>query len=129
MQPIRSASLAALLLVPCLAVAQPVTKSVSGKAGEEIRVAVLGTPRPDCTAGPRPEVKLLNPASNGQVRLGPRTLRTTRVNNCPAMELPVIVVSYTSRLGFVGTDRFEFEANLGTVVQRQTVTVDIQAAL
>lgn len=85
-------------------------KVIQAKPGQEVRAAVIGSPRPDCTVAPRPEVRVVSPANGGLLRIGPRTLRTSRVKDCPPLEIPVTAVFYISRPNFTGTDRFTIEA-------------------
>jgi hypothetical protein len=109
---------------------QRLQKAIRGIAGEEIRVAVLGSPRPDCTAGPRPQVRVVELPKNGTVRVGPRTLSTSRIRNCPRIDVPVTIVFYTSRSGFSGTDAFTLEVTLSSgAIEIQNVTVDVQASI
>jgi hypothetical protein len=110
----RSALLACLLVSTPLVgsgstAAQEVRKTVQGRAGEDIQAAVFGSPRPDCTVGPRPEVRVVAPPNHGTLRLGPRTLRTSRIRNCPVLEVPVIAVFYKARPSYAGTDAFRLE--------------------
>lgn len=117
---------AAFFVVVGTAEAIAQSKTVHGKSGEEIRAAVLGGPRPDCTSAPRPEVRPLSLPQHGILRVSPATLRTSRVKNCPEVEVPVAVVFYKSRPGFTGTDSFTLESKLGATTRTQVIAVHVE---
>jgi hypothetical protein len=119
-------ALAAVALgAPALGQADRV-KKVQGKSGEEVRATVIGSAKPDCTVAARPEVRVITPANSGVVRLTQGALRTSRVQNCPVLEIPAVIVLYRSNPGFIGADSFTVEAVSATgTTQRQTVNIDV----
>jgi hypothetical protein len=110
MQLLRVISLS-LTLVTTAAAAQEALKehSVSGPAAQEIRAGWFGKLNPDCSSGPLPQARLINPAANGTVALRRARVRTNNVRQCPNVELPALVVFYRAKPGYSGTDSFTLE--------------------
>ena len=119
-----------MLTSVAMASSQPIQKTLRAIAGKETQAAIFGSPRPDCTSSARPEVRVLAPPKRGILRIGPRTLRTNRVRNCPTMDVPVVAVFYKPRSTFLGTDAFTLQVRSenGTV-QNHAVTVEVDAAI
>jgi hypothetical protein len=110
MQFLRVISLS-LTFVTTVAAAQEALKehSVSGPAAQEIRAGWFGKLNPDCSSGPLPQARLINPATNGTVALRRAKVRTSNVRQCPNAELPALVVFYRAKPGYSGTDSFTLE--------------------
>ena len=124
----RLAALCLLIALPGFAFAQQPTvqREVKGKPDTNINAGIFATVRKDCTAGPLPSVRLINPPAHGKVTLKQAKLRATNVKNCLGMELPAFVAIYRSERDFIGQDRFTIEivGNNGKAqIQQVTVTV------
>src|SRR5262245_64778521 len=100
-----------LTLVTTAAAGQEALKehSVSGPAAQDIRAGWFGKLNPDCSSGPLPQARLINPATNGTVALRRAKVRTGNVRQCPNAELPALVVFYRAKPGYSGTDSFTLE--------------------
>ena len=101
---------AAFVLSP--AVAQEVIyRSSQVASGQTVRLGVFGNMKPDCTAGPAPEVKVVSPPKTGVVRISPGKLKTNLKGKCPQVEVPVHGVFYQAKARFVGQDEITFEVS------------------
>jgi len=74
------------------------------KAGEEVRLAVLGSMKANCEANPAPEVRVSGPVALGSIRIASAKLKTNRFPKCPDAELPVRVIFYKAAPDVSGTD-------------------------
>jgi len=83
--------------------------SVSGPAAQDIRAGWFGKLNPDCSSGPLPQTRLVNPAANGTVKLRKAKVRTNKFSRCPNAELPAWVAFYRAKPGYCGTDNFTLE--------------------
>lgn len=122
------AALCFLIALPALAFGQQssVQREVKGKPDTNINAGIFATIRKDCTAGPLPSVRLINPPAHGKVTVKQGKLRATNVKNCLGMELPAFVAIYRSERDFIGQDKFTLEvvgSNGKTQIQQVTVTV------
>ena len=122
------AALSLLIALPGFAWSQQPTvqREVKGKPDTDIRAGIFATIRKDCTAGPLPAVRLINPPAHGKVMVKQGNLRATNVKNCLGMELPAFVAIYRSERDFIGQDKFTLEvvgSNGKTQIQQVTVTV------
>src|SRR5262245_30437021 len=121
------AVLCLVLAAPAFAFGQqPVQREVKGKPDTDINAGIVATIRKDCTAGPLPAVRLVNPPAHGKVTVKQGKLRATNLKNCLGMELPAFVAIYRSARDFIGQDRFTLEvvgSNGKTQLQQVTVTV------
>lgn len=119
----------ALLLgfgMPVLAQTETVERTAKGQAGQDIRIGVFASIRPDCKSGPLPTIRLKEPAAHGNVTVKQGKLRTTNFKQCLATEVPAFIVVYKSKPEFSGDDAVTLEvvdASGKTQVQRITVTV------
>jgi hypothetical protein len=86
-----------------------IDREVKGRAGRDIRVLVLANPRPDCTSGPLPTVRLVGPPANGKIVVRRGRVRATNVRQCLALELPALVAIYRSAPDFEGSDTVTLE--------------------
>jgi hypothetical protein len=93
-------------------------------SGKQERVAHHFLAQKDCTARPRPDVRLLESAKHGTVTLRPATVKTNSIAGCPGLEAPAVLVLYQSRQGYEGSDsiRYEIRSDAG---QSHTVSVRI----
>jgi hypothetical protein len=110
-----------------LAQTETVERAVKAQAGRDVRVGVFGNVRPDCTSGQLPVVRLKEKPSNGTVTVKQARVRTTRLQNCLAAEVPAFVAIYRSEPGFSGDDVVELEiigANGSKQIRRITITVE-----
>ena len=101
-------------------------RTAKGQAGQDIRIGVFASIRPDCKTGPLPTIRLKEPPTHGNVIVKQGKLRTTNFKQCLAAEVPAFIVIYKSKPEFSGSDAVTLEvvdASGKTQVQRITVTV------
>ena len=107
--------------------AESVERTFKGRAGQDIRVGVFASIRPDCKSGPLPTIRLSAPPAHGDVTVKQGKLRTTNLRQCLAAEVPAYVVNYKSKPGFSGSDVLTLEvinSNGKSQLQKITVTVE-----
>jgi hypothetical protein len=127
MKPI-CAALIFLLVLTTGAFAQEtsVTREVKGKSGQDIRIAVFTSVRPDCGSGPLPTIRLVKPPEHGNVVVKKGRLNATNIKQCLALEVPALVAIYRSAAGFDGADSaiLEIKSATGTAqIQLYSITV------
>lgn len=103
---------AAALLLPTAATTrlkaeEPKVQSVA--PGEEVRLAVLGSMKTNCTVNPPPEVRVSGDIAEGVVRIATAKLTTNRFPDCPDAEIPVKVVFYKASSTASGSDNVTLE--------------------
>src|SRR5262245_60808022 len=84
------------------------------KAGEEVRLAVLGSMKANCEGNPAPEVRVAGPVALGSIRIASAKLKTNRFPKCPDVELPVRVIFYKAAPNVSGTDLVTLEISEST---------------
>ena len=89
--------------------AESVERTFKGRAGQDIRVGVFASIRPDCKSGPLPTIRLSAPPAHGDVTVKQGKLRTTNLRQCLAVEVPAYLVNYKSKPGFSGSDVLTLE--------------------
>lgn len=116
----REFLLAAALLAGAssLAGAQTVGRT---KSGEEVQLGWIGSADKTCNPNPAPSVKPATLAKNGQIRLSPANVRTTKIAGCPATTVPAVVVFYKPKADFKGEDSFTLnvQSKGGTDAKRE----------
>jgi hypothetical protein len=106
-----------------------ITREVKGKSGQDIRIAVFTTVRPDCGSGPLPTIRLVRPPEHGNVVVKKGQLNATNIKQCLALQVPALVAIYRSAAGFEGSDSaiLEIKSESG-VAQLQRYTITVSAA-
>ncbi len=95
--------------------------------GKQERVAHHFLARKDCTAAPRPNLRLLEPAKHGTVTLRPAMVKTNSIAGCPSLEAPAVLVLYQSRQGYEGSDSIRYEVKSDTgQAQAVSVSIDVE---
>jgi hypothetical protein len=122
------ASICFLLALPTAALGQAPTieRHIKGKPDTNINAGIFTTIRNDCTVGPLPSVRLINPPAHGKVTVKQGRLRATNIKECLALEFPAFVAIYRSAPDFIGQDIFTLEvigAEGKSQIQQVTVTV------
>ena len=106
---------------------ESVERTFKGRTGQDIRVGVFASIRPDCKSGPLPTIRLSAPPAHGDVTVKQGKLRTTNLRQCLAAEVPAYIVNYKSKPGFSGSDVLTLEvvnSNGKSQLQKITVTVE-----
>ena len=94
-----------------LACAQPnlVERALKAATGQNVRVGIYTSIRPDCTSGPLPAIRLAVAPAHGAVSVKRATLKATNVKQCLAIDVPALVAFYRAAPSFAGADEFELE--------------------
>jgi hypothetical protein len=109
--------------------AQDVTREIKATAGKEIRLTVVYSLRPDCTAAPLNPPKLKGEPANGRVRVARGTAKTNAGGKCPPLQIPVFVVFYRPNPQFSGVDEVVLEVEtLSGGLRQMTFKVDVTGA-
>jgi uncharacterized membrane protein len=103
-------------------------REVKAAAGKEVRVAVYGDIRPDCTSGPLPAIRLVTAPAHGAVNVKRGTLKATNYKQCLATEVPVFVAFYRAAGNFSGSDEFVLEVGLAGRKELQHFRVNVSGA-
>jgi hypothetical protein len=106
---IAVASIVVALSAPALAESRTTEKSARVQSGKNARIGVYINVRPDCTSGPLPAIRLIEPPANGTVTVRKGTVTATNYKQCLALQVPAFVAIYRSRANFSGVDTLELE--------------------
>jgi hypothetical protein len=116
--------------LPARALAQQtsttVERSAKGVTAKNVQVGLYINVRPDCTSGPLPTIRLVNPPTNGTLTIRRGKVNATNYKRCLALEVPGLVAFYKSKTDFTGTDVTTIEVKYPqgrTEIQRITITV------
>lgn len=108
---------------------QPTTtveRNAKGQTAKNIQVGLYINVRPDCTSGPLPTIRLVNPPANGTLTIRRGKVNATNYKQCLALEVPGFVALYKSKADFTGTDVATVEVKYPqgrTEIQRITIAV------
>ena len=102
-------ALATVLVAVTAHAQESIYRSAQVASGQTVRLAVFGSMKPDCTAGPAPEVKVVSPPKTGIVRVSAGKMKTNLKGRCPELQIPVHGVFYQAKPNFVGQDEISFE--------------------
>jgi hypothetical protein len=86
-----------------------VERNVKAAPGQNVRVGIYTSIRPDCTSAPLPAIRLARPPAHGVVSVKRATLKATNVKQCLAIDVPAFVAFYRAAQDFDGADEFELE--------------------
>lgn len=105
---------------------QTVERAAKGLSAKPIRIGVYLNVQPDCTSGPLPAIRLLDPPANGTVDVKRAKVNATNYKQCLALEVPGFVAFYRSKPDFSGIDAVTIEVKYPggrTEIQHIKVTV------
>jgi hypothetical protein len=104
---------AALLLLASTALAcaqsNAVERAIRAAPGQNVRVGIYTSIRPDCTSGPLPAIRLATTPAHGVVSVKRAMLKATNVKQCLAIDVPAFVAFYRAAQDFAGADQFDLE--------------------
>ena len=103
-----------------------VERSVTAVPNKDTRIGVYLNVLPDCTSGPLPTIRLLNPPTAGKVIVKNAKAKATNYKACLALEVPAYVAFYKSPPEFIGDDVLTIEVKYAggrTEIQKITVKV------
>ncbi|MFZ3337008.1 MAG: hypothetical protein WA199_13810 [Xanthobacteraceae bacterium] len=84
-------------------------RPIKAMPGQNVRVGVYTSIRPDCTSGPLPAIRLTIAPAHGVVSVKRAMLKATNVKQCLAIDVPAFVAFYRAAQDFSGADQFELE--------------------
>jgi hypothetical protein len=103
-----------------------VERTAKGPAAKSIQVGLFLNVQPDCTSGPLPAIRMVEPPANGFITIKQAKVRATNYKQCLALEVPGFVAFYQSKPNFSGTDLAVIEVKYPqgrTELQRITINV------
>ena len=115
----------------CTAAAQApmertVERSVKALPNKDTQIGVYLNVLPDCTSGPLPTIRLVNPPTAGKVVVKTAKAKATNYKACLALEVPAYVAFYTSPPDFLGDDVMTLEVKFpGGRIEIQKITVKV----
>ena len=83
--------------------------AIKAAPGQNVRVGIYTSIRPDCTSGALPAIRLVRAPAHGTVSVKRATLKATNVKQCLAIDVPAFVAFYRAAADFAGADEFELE--------------------
>jgi hypothetical protein len=86
-----------------------VERTLKATPGQNVRVGIYTSIRPDCTSGPLPAIRLAQPPAHGIVSVKRAMLKATNVKQCLAIDVPAFVAFYRAAQDFGGADEFQLE--------------------
>src|SRR5262245_52278670 len=108
--------------------AQTVEGTAQGEANKDIRIGVYVNIQPDCTSGPLPTIRLVEPPAHGKVTVKKGNVNATNYKQCLALSVPAYVAFYRSERDFSGNDTLLIEVRYPggkQEVQRCAVLVQV----
>jgi hypothetical protein len=86
-----------------------IDRALGAAPGQNVRVGIYTSIRPDCTSGPLPGIRLAQAPAHGIVSVKRAMLKATNVKQCLAIDVPAFVAFYRAAPNFTGADEFELE--------------------
>jgi hypothetical protein len=105
-----------------------VERTAKGPTAKNIQVGLFLNVQPDCTSGPLPAIRMVEPPANGSITIKQAKVRATNYKQCLALEVPGFVAFYQSKPNFSGTDLAVIEVKYPqgrTELQRITINVGV----
>jgi hypothetical protein len=89
-------------------------RAVKAAPGQNVRVGIYTSIRPDCTSGPLPAIRLAHAPAHGNVSVKRAMLKATNIKQCLAIDVPAFVAFYRAAADFNGADEFELEVTFAS---------------
>ncbi|MEH2470275.1 hypothetical protein V1281_000478 [Nitrobacteraceae bacterium AZCC 2161] len=103
-----------------------VERSVKAVPNKDTQIGVYLNVLPDCTSGPLPTIRLVNPPTSGKVVVKTAKVKFTNYKACLALEAPAYVAFYKSPPEFLGDDVLTIEVKFpGGRTEIQKITVNV----
>jgi hypothetical protein len=103
-----------------------VERTIKSVPNKDTQIGVYLNVLPDCTSGPLPTIRLVNPPASGKVVVKSAKVKATNYKACLALEVPAFVAFYKSPPDFLGDDVLTIEVKFAggrTEIQKITVNV------
>lgn len=117
-----------LAILPAFAQTDKVDRQISAIPGQDKRFGVYVNPRPDCSSGPLPTIRLVTAPVHGTVKIKRGTFKGTNLKQCLAIEVPALVGYYHPATDFNGDDEFELEVKFTIRTQTQHFHVNVSTS-
>jgi hypothetical protein len=109
--------------------AETVERSAQGETNKDIRIGVYVNIQPDCTSGPLPTIRLVEPPAHGKVTVKKGNVNATNYKQCLALSVPAYVAFYRSEKDFLGSDSVLLEVRYPSGKQElQHIVITVQGA-
>ena len=106
-----------------------VERSVKAAPNKDTQIGVYLNVLSDCTSGPLPTIRLVNPPTSGKVVVKTAKVKATNYKACLALEVPAYVAFYKSPPEFLGDDVLTIEVKFpGGRTEIQKITVNVAGA-
>ncbi|MFC1458659.1 4-aminobutyrate aminotransferase [Microvirga arabica] len=133
MQPPAAAlALACSLALPgaaALAQTNSAHRSTDVVAGKSHRLGVYGNVQKDCTSGPLPTVRVVNPPKHGELNVRSGKLKAGRITRCPKLEATAQGIFYKANPTYKKTDEVAYEVrSTSGKVESHTVRITVRDA-
>ena len=106
---------------------ETVERSYKTLPNRDTQIGVYLNVQPDCSSGPLPTIRLVNPPVAGKVVVKAAKVKATNYKACLALEVPGYVAFYKSPPEFLGDDVLTIEVKYAggrTEIQKITVKVN-----
>jgi hypothetical protein len=134
----KKATIAIFLAMPAAGVSAALAQAPSpgmnytsfdANSVKAVQLGYYGFARRDCSAGPLPAIRVVEPPKSGTLTIRRGLLTTNRVAGCPALKVPAQVAFYRARAGASGTDHIVYVvSNADGLANAYDVTINIRAA-
>jgi hypothetical protein len=109
--------------------AETVEGAAQGETGKDIRIGVFVNIQPDCTSGPLPTIRLVEPPAHGKVPVKKGNFDATNYKQCLALNIPAYVAFYRSEKDFLGSDSVLLEVRYpGGKQELQPIVITVRGA-
>lgn len=106
-----------------------VERTVKSAPNRDTQIGIYLNVLPDCSSGPLPTIRLLNPPTAGKVVVKSAKVKATNYKACLALEVPAYVAFYKSPPEFSGNDVLTVEVKYaGGRTEIQKITVNVVGA-
>jgi hypothetical protein len=103
-----------------------VERSIRAQPNRTTQIGVYLNVLPDCTSGPLPTIRLVNPPAAGKVVVKSAKVKATNYKACLALEVPAYIALYKAPTQFLGDDALTIEVKyLGGRTEIQKITIKV----
>ena len=103
-----------------------VERTAKGPAAKSIQLGLFLNVQPDCTTGPLPAIRMIEPPANGFITIKQAKVRATNYKQCLELEVPGFVAFYQSKPNFFGTDLAVIEVKYPQGrIELQRITINV----
>jgi hypothetical protein len=107
--------------------AETVERTAQGETAKDIQIGVYVNIQPDCTSGPLPTIRLVEPPAHGKVTVKKGNVNATNYKQCLALSVPAYVAFYRSNKDFLGNDSVILEVRyLGGKQELQHIVITVR---